>query len=210
MSAKLFKADVLFLQRLLASSGLYKGPLDGKWSQAVETADSAFDAETLKIQKELGTFDKRTEGNILTLVPKAQKKAREFMNAVPAGKLTYRILSGTRTYAEQDALYAIGRTVQLNRKPVTKAKGGQSNHNFGIAWDVGIFNGGYYYEGGSKHPDEDDAYKELAALIKAKVNKLEWGGDWTTFVDLPHYQCATGKSEAQVRALLEKGMPYLT
>src|SRR6516225_1148556 len=107
-----------------------------------------------------------------------------------------RIISGTRTYAEQDLLFA--------KKPkVTNAKGGQSNHNFGIAWDLGIFENGKYYEGNTKK--EDKAYVDTGALVKTKVSGLEWGGDWTTFIDKPHYQLATGKTVAQVRALFEKG-----
>jgi hypothetical protein len=50
----------------------------------------------------------------------------------------------------------IGRTVQKDRGTVTGAKGGQSNHNFGIAWDVGIFDRKKYYEGNNKK--EEQAY----------------------------------------------------
>jgi peptidoglycan L-alanyl-D-glutamate endopeptidase CwlK len=89
---------------------------------------------------------------------------------------------------------------------VTKAKGGRSNHNFGIAWDIAIFDNGKYYEGRTK--EEEQAYAELGAFIKEKVTGLEWGGDWKGFVDMPHYQLATGKSVAQVRALLENGKSY--
>jgi peptidoglycan L-alanyl-D-glutamate endopeptidase CwlK len=121
------------------------------------------------------------------------------MNAVKGRTLTYRIISGTRTYAEQDALYK-------RRPKVTNARGGQSNHNFGIAWDVGIFDNGKYYEGKTKK--EDQAYAELGKYIKASVSGLEWGGDWKRFVDMPHYQLATGRSVAQVRASLEKGKAY--
>ena len=146
MSAQLFKKDILFLQRVLKAGGFYDGPLDGKWNSAIDEADAKFDAEFETIKTRLGEFDKRTEQNIETLLPAAQIKAREFLNAVPQGQLTIRIISGTRTYDEQDALFAIGRTVQLNRRPVTKARGGQSNHNFGIGWDIGIFEGGKYYD----------------------------------------------------------------
>jgi len=93
------------------------------------------------------------------------------------------------------------------RPKVTNARGGQSNHNFGIAWDVGIFENGKYYTGDTKK--EDKAYVELGALIKANVPGLEWGGDWKKFTDKPHYQLATGKSEKQVRALLENGKAYV-
>jgi peptidoglycan LD-endopeptidase CwlK len=45
-------------------------------------------------------------------------------------------------------------------------------------------------------------------LIKSEVPGLEWGGDWKTFKDKPHYQLATGKKVRQLRELLEKGKPY--
>jgi peptidoglycan LD-endopeptidase CwlK len=200
MSVRLFKTDTLFLQRILAVSGFYKGPLNGKWSSDVDAAEDQLMAKYEQIKDQAGAFDSRTESCIMSLIPAAQVKAREFMNAIKGQPLTYRIISGTRTYAEQDALFA-------QRPKVTNARGGQSNHNFGIAWDVGIFENGKYYSGDTRK--EDKAYMELGTLIKANVPGLEWGGDWKSFVDKPHYQLATGKSVAQVRALLEKGKPYV-
>lgn len=198
MSERLFKTDVLFLQRILAVSGFYDGPFNGKFTSKVDDAEEKFFKKYEAIKKKLGEFDVRTERNIQMMIPEAQVKAREFMNAVK-GPLTYRIISGTRTYDEQNALFA-------KRPKVTNAKGGQSNHNFGIAWDVGIFEDGKYYEG--KPGKEDKAYLKLGELIKEKVKGLEWGGDWKSFVDKPHYQLATGKSVSQLRALLEKGKPF--
>lgn len=47
---------------------------------------------------------------------------------------TYVVLEGYRTYAQQDKLYRQGRS---DPGPViTKARGGQSSHNFGLAIDV--------------------------------------------------------------------------
>lgn len=200
MSARLFQTDILFLQRILACSGFFTGTLNGKFTPAVDAAEQAFFAESERIKSQLGSFDPRTEANITNLIPAAQIKAREFMRATAGLPLTYRIISGTRTYAEQDAL-------EKQRPRVTKAKGGESNHNFGIAWDVGIFENGKYYTGDTAK--EDKAYVALGQLIKSKVTGLEWGGDWTSFVDKPHYQVVTGKTVSQVRALLEKGKPYL-
>jgi peptidoglycan LD-endopeptidase CwlK len=200
MSERLFPKDILFLQRILAVSGFYDGPLNGQFTSKVDAAEQQFEARYEEIKAQAGAFDSRTESCIVSLIPAAQLKARAFMNAVKDRPLTYRIISGTRTYAEQDALFA-------KRPRVTKAKGGQSNHNFGIAWDVGIFENGKYYTGDSKK--EDKAYVDLGALIKANVAGLEWGGDWEGFPDKPHYQLVTGKSVAQVRALLEKGKPYV-
>jgi hypothetical protein len=45
-------------------------------------------------------------------------------------------VQGVRTFAEQDALYAQGRTRKGLR--VTNAKGGQSYHNYGLAADCAL------------------------------------------------------------------------
>ncbi len=73
--------------------------------------------------------------------------ARIFMNTILDEGINARIISGTRTYEEQNALFRQGRWG--NPPPiVTNAKGGKSNHNFGIAWDIEIFSedGRYFTE----------------------------------------------------------------
>jgi peptidoglycan L-alanyl-D-glutamate endopeptidase CwlK len=205
MSKQLTRDEILYLQRTCAVCGIYKGPLDGKWSSSVAESEEMLNRQRRQIREELGEFDARTEKNISTLMPPAQRVARQFMRAAANFRCAVRIISGSRTYAEQDALYAIGRTVQLNRGPVTNARGGRSNHNFGIAWDVAIFEPSGRYMDGKKKGDHT-AYSELGALAKAHVRALEWGGDWKSFVDPPHHQLATvAKGTAQVRRLFEAG-----
>jgi D-alanyl-D-alanine carboxypeptidase. len=53
-------------------------------------------------------LDSRTEANIATLLPEAQEWARAFMQRVLAAGIGARIISGTRTYEEQNDLYAMG------------------------------------------------------------------------------------------------------
>jgi peptidoglycan L-alanyl-D-glutamate endopeptidase CwlK len=100
-------------------------------------------------------------------------------------------------------LYAQGRTAPGNI--VTNAQGGQSNHNFGLAWDIGLFDAGRSLSGATL--TELRAYETIAAIVD-RAN-LVWGGDWTTFVDRPHYQVKTGRETFQVRALFEAGLPYV-
>jgi peptidoglycan L-alanyl-D-glutamate endopeptidase CwlK len=208
MSQQLFKNDVLFLQRILKVSGFYKGALDGKWSPAVDKAEDDFEAAYNTLKQQMGAFDTRTERNIETLLPAAQKFARTFMSAVKGLPNECRIISGTRTYAEQDQLFAIGRTIRKNEKKVTNARGGESNHNFSIAWDIGLFTpAGKYLTGDTK--SEQKAYADVAKLVKQQIPGLEWGGDWDSFEDPPHYQLATGKSLKQVRTLFEAGKPFV-
>jgi len=199
------KGDVLFAQRLLSSCGLYTLKLDGLYGDGTRKAEDAFNKLFVKYAEQYGRFDDRTEANIATLLPKAQIAARKAMIAVKAlgCGLTAQILSGTRTYAEQTAIYAQGRTKPGSK--VTNAKAGQSNHNFGIAFDIGIFKGKTYYTG--KNAAENKAYLDASKLIKPCG--LLWGGDWKTSKDYPHYELPTNKSIAQVRALLEAGKAYV-
>jgi peptidoglycan L-alanyl-D-glutamate endopeptidase CwlK len=200
MSERLFADDVLFLQRLLKSAGLYLGKLDGDWGPKTDAAADAFEEQYRQLQDSLGEFPPRSEARIQTLHPKAQKAARIFLRKVLDAGLNVRILSGTRTYAEQNALFRIGRFGDTRSK-VTNARGGQSNHNFGIAWDIGIFD-----DDGRYLPDSP-LYREAADA--GLVDGLEWGGNWISFKDTPHYQLATGLSISEVRAKFENGEPYV-
>lgn len=203
--SEIFRKDPLYFQRLMKSCGLYSGELDGDWGPLTEGAMTAFKKLTKATADTYGTFDQRTEANIATLLPKAQRAARQFLNAAATFPYQVKILSGTRTYAEQADIYAQGRTKP--GKVVTNAKAGSSNHNFGIAFDVGIFDGKKYFTGANAV--ETKAYSDLRKLTKKQVPELDWGGDWKTIKDAPHYELRSGKTTSQVRAALEKGMGYV-
>jgi len=150
------------------------------------------------------TFDGRTEKNLATLDPKAVAKFRPFIDVAKqiAGDhgTSYIVISGNRTWAEQNALYAIGRTVPAPAIR-THARGGQSNHNFGIAIDGGIFRRGKYLDN-----DNPQLASRVHTLIgkQAKKHGLEWGGEWTRFKDFPHIEVRTGLTLAQKRARFAK------
>lgn len=203
MSLRLFGDDVIFFQRLLKSAGLLKKPIDGRWGSDTDQASDALDQEFKSIAKTAGSFDSRTESLILTLHPKAQGLARLSLNIIRSNGIDARIISGTRSYADQNKLFAQGRFGNPG-KIVTKARGGQSNHNFCIAWDIGIFNSQ------GKYLDDSPLYGKAGKIISsAGVANLEWGGDWVSFADKPHYQHATGLSISQVRAKFEAGLPIV-
>ncbi|KCZ93251.1 M15 family metallopeptidase [Hyphomonas johnsonii] len=205
MSFQLTKKEVLFRQRLLKASGFDPNGLDGIWGRNTEAADQAFMAASAALQTELGVFDERSERNIAGLHIRAQHFARTFLSNAAAFPFTVRIISGTRTYAEQDDLYARGRWGRAGPK-VTNAKGGQSNHNFGIAWDVALFEGGRYMDGSATH--DAQAYRDLAG--HALVDGLEWGGAWRTYRDPPHYQVASPYNRiSDIRDRFEAGESYV-
>src|SRR4051812_9791450 len=108
----MFGNDVLFLQRFLKSARFYGGALDGIYGPKTNSALAAFEDESEDVAAQHGRFDKRTEQNIMTLQLPTQQKAREFMTALKKGGMggiTAKVISGTRTYAEQADLYALGR-----------------------------------------------------------------------------------------------------
>jgi peptidoglycan L-alanyl-D-glutamate endopeptidase CwlK len=193
--------DILFYQRFLRAGDFYHDTLNGKWDSTTNDADAAFHKKTLEIADQEGRFDARSEENIKTLTPKTQIAARKFLAFCKSKSMDIRIISGTRTYAEQNAIYEQGRSKP--GKIVTHSKGGQSNHNFGIAWDIGIFQGGKYIT-------DDHAYKAFGELAIPNFSDLEWGGNWKSFIDYPHYQLKAISSQiAVVRENFENGTAFV-
>lgn len=196
MSDRLLRADVLFTQRLLRMQGLYDGALDGVWGPRTQAAAVEFERRARALRDELGEFDARSERHVLGLALDAQAQARLFLRRVAGHGFDVRIISGTRTYAEQNALFRQGRFG--NPGPiVTNARGGRSRHNFGIAWDIGVFTAeaGYSLRVGD--------YAEVARLGLSEA--LAWGGDWPRFPDPPHYELATAPGLSGLRTRFERG-----
>ena len=202
MSQKIFLDDLIFYQRLLASQGYYKDTLDGIWGKNTDAADKKFEKDARALRDSFGELDSRSERNLTTLQVPAQQQVREFMAELSAAgfEFTVKILSGTRTYAQQNAIFAKGRFGNPGPR-VTNARGGFSNHNFGIAWDIGIFDGGEYFNGDTQR--EVNAYANVAGIVD--LTGLEWGGNWTSLKDRPHYEVAIGKKISEKRALFEQG-----
>lgn len=135
--------------------------------------------------------DERSEKNIATLHERVRPYARALVNLAKSQGIDIKVISGLRTYEEQNALFAKG--------GVTKARGGYSNHNFGLAFDIGLFEGPHYISGSPQ-------YKAIGSLGIGLG--LEWGGSWTSFVDEPHFQLrpqwAKNMSERDMLAELRK------
>ncbi|MEO6813013.1 MAG: M15 family metallopeptidase [Ginsengibacter sp.] len=203
MSYQLLKQDVLFYQRFLRSGGFYSGNLDGQWGPVTNTADADFVAQSNSIKDQYGAFDSASESNIITLIPKAQIEARKFLKIAKGTDKDIRILSGTRTYAQQDELYGHGRNGNPN-PIITNARGGQSNHNFGIAWDIGLF------DGNGNYISNDSGYISFSAVVLLAMSTIEWGGNWIHFKDYPHYQLKpVSENETVIRHLFEEGAVYV-
>jgi hypothetical protein len=140
-------------------------------------------------------WDTVSERNIEKLHPKVRDKARELINrAEKELGIKLRAVSTLRTYAEQNELYAKGRTTAGSI--VTNAKGGQSNHNFGTALDV------VPIENGQPNWKSKD-WDKIGAL--GKSIGFDWGGDFKSIVDKPHFEMQFGHTLAQLRSKYESG-----
>jgi peptidoglycan L-alanyl-D-glutamate endopeptidase CwlK len=120
--------------------------------------------------------------NLTDLNPKVAALASEFINRCKAKGIDILITSTYRDKESQDALYAQGRTAP--GKKVTNAKGGQSFHNWKVAFDfVPLVNG--------KAMWSDTALFTQCGEIAEQVG-LEWAGRWKTFKELAHCQYTNG------------------
>jgi len=140
-------------------------------------------------------FDPRSEKNLATLVPNAQRKAHEWLRKCLEVGINVKVICGTRTYEEQAALYAKGRTVPGDK--VTNARPGYSWHNFGVAWDFVVFDD-------RGQPLWNSPLMERCGQIGEELG-LEWGGSWKGFKDKPHLQLKMGITLAQARQRVKDG-----
>lgn len=118
-------------------------------------------------------------------------------------KAAIRIVQGLRTFAEQDALYAQGRTTPGNR--VTNSKEGQSYHNYGLAIDFSILydkdgNGSFETMSWDTKLDADhDGEADWMEVVEVFENAgFTWGGRFHSIVDQPHFEMTFGYNWRQM------------
>ena len=126
------------------------------------------------------TWDHHTDRRIKDLHPELCARTADFINHVERNNgLRLRVTSTYRSFEEQDALYAVGRTKYQDDSPVTNAKAGESYHNYGLAFDVVPIDPQGQPVWNSLHWDEIG--------IAGEYFGFEWGGRWTR-PDRPHFQ----------------------
>ena len=159
--------------------------------------------------------DKITLERIELLAPVVRDEARliydEICEALK-GRAICRFSHTLRTNAEQEALFAIGRTKP--GKKVTNARAGQSWHNYGRAIDIVLLvdkdkNGSFESASWETNVDFDGDgradWMEIVAIFKRYG--WEWGGDWR-FTDMPHFQRTNGGSIAHMMKVYPNGYKF--
>lgn len=118
--------------------------------------------------------------DVTQLHPTLQAKIKTLQSKCNAAGYKIGISECLRTVAEQDALYAQGRT--KSGSIVTNAKGStySSMHQWGVAFD-------FYRNDGKGAYNNNDKFFDKVGAIGVSIG-LEWGGNWKSIVDKPHFQ----------------------
>jgi len=128
------------------------------------------------------------------LEPRVRELCEKLIAECDAVGIDILITSTYRDNESQNALYAQGRTLPGNK--VTNAKGGQSFHNYRIAFDmVPLINGKPLW---STKGSDGEIWKRIGEI---GVNLgLEWAGNWKTFKEYPHFQLTGGLTIKELAA----------
>ena len=160
------------------------------------------------------------------LNPKVKEKALK-LQALAKSKLGLNIIftETLRSDAEQKAFYAQGRegldSVNAKRKKanlppitqgqnkiITKASSASTTwHGFGLAFDIAITDSAGKKIVWDKSSDWNGDHKDDWAQVGALADEvgLEWGGNFTSIYDAPHYQDRMGMTLAQANVKFKPG-----
>lgn len=126
--------------------------------------------------------------DINDLHPTLQRGAKELISRM-SGTYSVGISSTYRCSNFQDYIYQQGRT-----RPgsiVTNARGGESIHNYRLAFDI--------YKNIPNQSYSDINFFKKAGQIWIEMGGV-WGGSWKDFVDMPHFEYTGGLTLKDLKA----------
>lgn len=148
--------------------------------------------------------DKISIGRIAKIHPKLRTDCSDILIEIQKRGIDIRITQGLRTIAEQDALYAQGRTTP--GKIVTKAKGGSSMHNYGLAVDFCLLHKDGTISWSMTEDLDKDGKKDWMEVVEVfKAHGWTWGGDFKSILDTPHFEKSFSKTIKDLQVLLKEG-----
>ena len=128
------------------------------------------------------------------LHPELLQIVQQFEARCKAAGLNVLVTETYRTKAEQDALYAKGRTAPGNI--VTNCRYPNSPHCWGVAFDFCRNVRGHEYD------DSDGFFRKCGEIGKSLG--LFWGGDFRSFVDKPHLELKKYLPNNSVNTLIKQ------
>ena len=123
-------------------------------------------------------FSQRSLDNLKGIHPNMIRLMTEAIKTAP---IDFVITEGVRTAQRQQELYKQGKS----KCDGIKIKSKHQKRGDGFGWAVDLYPLPVDY-------NNKQAFKTLAGHIKHVANRLNikvsWGGDWKTFVDMPHWE----------------------
>ena len=111
--------------------------------------------------------------------PDLIEKEQELILRCKEEGIDIKITQDVRTVEEQNELYASGRTKDGNIVTYVDGDDYDSDHQWGIAFDI------YVNTGSSVTEYDEETYNKVGEI--GKELGLGWGGDYETLVDKPHF-----------------------
>jgi peptidoglycan L-alanyl-D-glutamate endopeptidase CwlK len=153
------------------------------------------------------------------LLPEVKAKLEELETLSELNKIHFIVTQTLRSEEEQQAYYAQGResldtvnefrkiaklppiTERENKSVITRAKTVfDSFHAYGMAFDVAIINSSGKVDWSEDADWNSDGISDWVQLGKLGESVgLEWGGNFSSLRDLPHFQYRMGKSLAELK-----------
>lgn len=142
-----------------------------------------------------------THGRILALHPSIRQDVERGVNFVESKGVRIRIVQGFRTFDEQNNLYAQGRTTA--GKIVTNAKGGESYHNYGLAFDFCLLHLDKTISWSLTEDFDSDGQKDWMEVVEHfMLRGFQWGGNWK-FKDYPHLERNFGYTVKRLKEMYD-------
>jgi peptidoglycan LD-endopeptidase CwlK len=162
-------------------------------------------------------IDKITLARIQLLHPLIREEVLQTVNRIVyllPHNCTFRITQSLRTFSEQNIMYKQGRSNKYG-KIITNAKGGESYHNYGLAFDFCLIDNGITVNWSTSIDRDNNGTPEWLLVVREfKAIGYSWGGDWLKFKDYPHLQKSFGYTTKELLSLYniqksKKGFTYV-
>lgn len=173
------------------------------------------------------TADKTTLDRIAQAHPKIRVELGKIYQEILAalsGRADCRFAYVIRSFAEQAALYAQGRktlaevnrlrataklppiTIAQNKSKVTNAPAGLSIHQYGLAIDTVLIIDKKTASWDTITDFDGDGVSDWMEIVAVfKKYGWSWGGNWTSFKDLPHFEKTLGYTPSDLLVLKNTG-----
>lgn len=192
--------EVVKLQQRLIAEKLLTGKADGYYGNNTKNAVIKF--QKLYKLPQVGNVGPATRAVLnksfvkkvgqFSLLPLVDRKQNELVELCAKNGLKIKIIEGHRSISRQNELYnrpfdgvdndKDGRVDEGDEK-VTNAKGGESTHQYGIAFD-------FCFDGSKPYPQDYKLWEKVGKL--GESIGLEWGGRFKSFPDTPHFEMKLG------------------